>query len=94
MSQGYSIAEAKAQLSRLVHRAEEGQPIQLTRRGKAVAVVLSIDDYQQLVEPRKTSWDVVVRLRRSGELENLDLDPDEIFDIAKDPSPNTEISAW
>ena len=38
MDSTYSIAEARDALTGLVHRVEEGEPIQLTRRGRPVAV--------------------------------------------------------
>ena len=44
----YSIAEAPDQLSRVVHQAEEDGPVELTRRGKTVAVVVSADDCERL----------------------------------------------
>ncbi len=34
-----SLAEAKAQLSKLVERAAAGEPVCITRRGKAVAQI-------------------------------------------------------
>jgi antitoxin Phd len=48
----YSIAEAKNALPSLVHAAETGQCVQITRRGKPVAVLLSMDDYERLTTPR------------------------------------------
>jgi prevent-host-death family protein len=43
-----SIAQAKDSLTELLYEAEEGRPIQVTRRGKAVAVLLSEADYARL----------------------------------------------
>ncbi|MBX3167922.1 MAG: type II toxin-antitoxin system Phd/YefM family antitoxin [Candidatus Eremiobacteraeota bacterium] len=48
MAKQYSIAAARDQLARLVHDAEEGQPVELTRRGKPVAILLAIEDYRRL----------------------------------------------
>jgi len=36
-----SIVNAKARLPSLVQRAESGEPVHITRRGKRVAVILS-----------------------------------------------------
>ena len=41
MSKSYSIAKARDQLAELVHRAEKGAAVELTRHGKPVAVILS-----------------------------------------------------
>ena len=38
-----SLAEAKAQLSELVERAAAGEPVCITRRGKAVAQITAVD---------------------------------------------------
>ncbi len=49
MARSYSIAEARDQLARLVHRAESGRAVELTRRGRPVAVLLSASEYERLV---------------------------------------------
>ena len=43
-----SIAEAKARFAQLVHLAEGGQAVRITRRGRAVAVLVSEADYLRL----------------------------------------------
>ncbi|SER02870.1 prevent-host-death family protein [Solimonas aquatica] len=43
-----SIADAKNRLTELLYEAEEGQTLQLTRRGQPVAVLLSEADYLRL----------------------------------------------
>ncbi|WP_394751857.1 type II toxin-antitoxin system Phd/YefM family antitoxin [Crenothrix sp.] len=43
-----SIAYAKNNLSSLIQQVEASEPIHLTRHGKAVAVVISETDYQNL----------------------------------------------
>ena len=48
MTRTASIAEARNQLPALVHSAESGQSIALTRRGKTVAVLLSIEEFQRM----------------------------------------------
>jgi len=92
MSKTYSIAEAKSHLSRLVHLVEEGVPVELTRRGRPVAVVLSIEEYKQLRTPRKSSWDAVEKFQASHNVAELDIDPDEVFAVEKDPSSGREFS--
>lgn len=44
-----TISEAKNNLTKLVHNAEEGEIVQLTRHGKPVAVILSMERYQAYV---------------------------------------------
>ncbi len=38
-----TVAEAKAHLSELIERAERGQPVQITRRGKLVARITGVE---------------------------------------------------
>lgn len=48
MLKRYSIAEARRNLPSLVDEAESGSEVELTRRGKAVAVVVSVEAYERL----------------------------------------------
>ncbi len=41
-----TISEAKNNLTQLVHSAEAGEIVELTRHGKPVAAILSIEKYQ------------------------------------------------
>ncbi|WP_028081130.1 type II toxin-antitoxin system Phd/YefM family antitoxin [Solimonas soli] len=43
-----SIADAKNRLTELLYEAEEGAPVQVTRRGQPVAVLLSEAEYARL----------------------------------------------
>ncbi len=87
----FSIAEAKSHLAQLVHQVEAGPPVELTRRGQAVAMVVSIRDYQRFT-PRHDVWDAVRKLRESYDLEALDIEPDEVFTVERDPSPGKDFS--
>ena len=48
MARQYSIARARDRLPSIVHEVERGQPVELTRRGKPVAVVMSVHDYRRM----------------------------------------------
>ena len=48
MSRKYSIAEARARLPAIVDQAEAGQEIEVTRRGKPVAAVVSVRELARL----------------------------------------------
>lgn len=59
MDDDYSIAQARNQLSELVHQAESGKAVKLTRRGKPVAVVVSLATYESLSASKATpAWNV------------------------------------
>lgn len=85
MPKSYSIARARDQLARLVHRAETGVAVELTRHGKAVAVIVSKQDYEELTKQRPGLWDAIERYRRESDLESADLGPD-IFEGVRDRS--------
>lgn len=58
MNEKHSIAEARNHLSELVQRAETGEPVTLTRRGRAVAVLVSHHQFQNLQGARQPGfWD-------------------------------------
>jgi prevent-host-death family protein len=43
----YSVAEARDKLPALVHQAERGRPVRITRRGKRAAVLISEGEYRR-----------------------------------------------
>ena len=47
MCHRYSIAEARTNLPTIVDQAEAGLRVELTRRGKAVAVVVSLREFER-----------------------------------------------
>ena len=64
----YSIAEARNSLPALVHQAETSSAVQLSRRGKPVAMIISIADYQKMIENSLDWWSLVQQQRASGHL--------------------------
>ena len=91
MSKSYSIAEARHHLAALVHELERKPFIELTRRGKPVAVLLSIQEYHRLLAKETNFWDAYVAFRNSVDLSQLQIEPD-VFDGLRDRSPGREVS--
>ena len=58
-----TIAEAKNNLSQLIHRLESDEPIHLTRHGKPVAVMLSEANYQKLTQKNKGLFQAIQQWR-------------------------------
>jgi prevent-host-death family protein len=52
MAQSYAIAEARANLPTLIDEVAAGAAVQLTRRGKVIAVMISVAEYERLRAPR------------------------------------------
>ena len=75
-----SIAEAKTQLTRLIHQAEQGQAVHITRRGKPVAVLLSEDEYARLRQgqEQRNFWDLIAEMRADPGFEPVDWPKDEV----------------
>jgi len=93
MIKTYSIAEARDHFTELVRAVEEETIIQLTRRGKLVAILLSPDEYDRLQEKQIGFWDAYTEFRRHLDEQALDLDPDEIFANLRDQTPGRE-ATW
>ena len=51
--QSFSIADARSQLPTIIHTVERGDITQLTRRGKPVAILLSLKEYETLLSQGK-----------------------------------------
>ena len=73
-----SIAEARNNFTGLVHAAEAGDTIELTRHGKPIAVLLALGEYERLSEGRpdfrKAYRDF---LRRNPDLRDHAVEPEE-----------------
>jgi prevent-host-death family protein len=86
----HTIADARANLAELVREAESGRPVELTRRGKRVAVLVSTREYERLVgQPRRFSaaWDA---FRKEVDLPSLGIEPEEIFAGVRDACPGRD----
>jgi prevent-host-death family protein len=65
MSKQFSIADARRNLPSLVDQAESGSEVQLTRRGRAVAVVISVEAYERLKSQRTTFAEAYQAFRKN-----------------------------
>src|SRR2546428_68996 len=68
----YPIAEAKDQLPALVHAAEERGPVDITRRGERVAVLVSAREYDRLASGRRGFSAALDQFRKTHDLAELD----------------------
>ena len=85
MSKSYSIASAQSRLPGILHDVERGEPVEITRRGKPIAVVLSIDAYRRMSAPAKGFAELYDAWRRSVNPEDLE-DAPAYFDGLRDRS--------
>ncbi len=49
MSNQYSLLQAQEQLTKIIREVEDGTPAEITRDDKPVAIVISIEEYNQLL---------------------------------------------
>jgi prevent-host-death family protein len=74
VTQAVSLSEAKAQLAGLVHAAESGEVVHISRHGKAVAVLLSEQAYAALqgeVQGTRVG-EAIAQWRRAGRSQHGD----------------------
>ncbi|MGB0723194.1 MAG: type II toxin-antitoxin system Phd/YefM family antitoxin [Gammaproteobacteria bacterium] len=92
-----SVAEAKNQLPRLLKQAEAGEPVHITRRGRAVAVLLSESEFARLSggAAAHDPFQAILRWRARADLDEVDLSPAEVdpSPAEVDPSP-AEVDGW
>lgn len=74
--QQYSILEANHHLPTLIDKVERGESIELTKQGKAVAVLLSEREYQRLMINRPSPWEALQTFRQAVNIEQLEIDTD------------------
>lgn len=90
MEKSYSIAEARNNLAAIVHDVEVASAVGLTRRGRPVAVLLSVEEYRRLLRGGKDFWSAYDEFRNDVDLERLDIGP-EVFKGVRDPSPGRDV---
>ncbi len=75
-----SVTQARNTLSGLIREVEAGEAVHITRRGRAVAVLVSMDDYDRLEsgEPRRDFWQGTKEWRAEAGVDWPELTPDEV----------------
>jgi antitoxin Phd len=91
MPKSFSIAEARHDLAALVHQLDRQPRIELTRRGKPVAVLISVREYNRLATPARRFWEAYETFAKSNDLQRLEIDP-EFFTDARDRSGGREMN--
>ncbi|MEL6138692.1 MAG: type II toxin-antitoxin system Phd/YefM family antitoxin [Cyanobacteria bacterium J06628_6] len=66
----YSIAQARDRFTQLVHEVEQGGSVEVTRRGQRVAVILSAEEYDRLLQPKQGFWEGVLAWRKQFGLDD------------------------
>ncbi len=72
----YSITEAKTHFPQLIKKVEQGSVIHLTQHDKKVAVIISIQKYQQLNHKKRDFSEVLDELFK----QNIAIENTRLFD--------------
>ena len=91
MAKQHSIAEARNSLPSLVREAESGKAVELTRRGELVAVLIGRRQYERLTSKYRRFSEAYGDFTREFDLEDLTIDPDELFAGARDDIHGREV---
>lgn len=86
MASRYSIAKARANLAKIIDQAAAGETVELTRRGRPVAVVLSCEALERLRSGRPRFGEAYRAFLERFPIAEAGID-DEVFAIARDRSP-------
>ncbi len=85
MRKRYSLSEAKDHLSRLAHAVARNGAVEITRRGRPVAMLVSMEEYERLHGRRVGFWQALEAFRRAA---GRDMSPgDDVFLDLRDRSP-------
>ena len=90
MQKQFSISEAKNKLPTIIHYVEKGPYVELTRRGRPVAVLLSIQEYERLSRKYTGFWSAVSEFRRKVEDKGIEIS-DRDFEGLRDASSGREV---
>jgi prevent-host-death family protein len=92
MPRTYSVAEARAQLPAILDAVESGSSVELTRRGRAVAVVLPVDEYARLRTNQRVEFNAAyARFLEAHDLKEIGVDK-SFAKRARDRSPGRKVA--
>jgi prevent-host-death family protein len=87
----YSIADARANLPDIVDQAEAGVEVELTRRGRPVAVVVSRRTFDRLRRQHGQFSDAYQRFLEQFSLDEIGLEVDELS-ATRDPTTGRQVT--
>ena len=90
MAHRYSVAEARAQLPSIIGQAEAGEAVELTRRGRAVTVVLSCEAFERLRSERPSFGKTYRTFLERFALEEVGLE-DDFASLVRDRSAGRKV---
>ena len=71
--ESYALFEARNQFTTLVRKVGNGPPVEITRHGKSVAILMGIDEYKRLKESHSSFYSKLMDFRKRHMDEELSL---------------------
>jgi len=87
----HSIAEVRRDLPKLVREAENGRPVELTRHGRPVAVLIGRRSLERIVSDHRRFTEAYKDFTSETDLAELALDPDELFANVRDKTSGRDV---
>lgn len=88
----YSVAQTRNRFAEIVHSLETQPRVEVTRRGRPVAVLISIEAFERLQATQADFWDNYQAFRAAYDLAGLEIGPETFADV-RDRSTGREF-AW
>jgi prevent-host-death family protein len=79
------VVEAKNKLPSIIHEVEQGSIVEITRHGKAVAIVVGQKDYERLKEKGQGFWVTLGKMRNLLSSEGIVFEESDFLNL-RDPS--------
>lgn len=77
MPETFSITQAKNNLTAIIQGVETGPAVQITRRGKPVAMLVSLKEYERLLRRQNNLHDAMMAFRQSLEEVGVEITGEE-----------------
>lgn len=90
MKRTFTVAEARTNLPNLLKAVEHGEQVEITRRGRPVAVVLSLSDYHRLGRTSSGFWSAYEAWRADTPPDDLGL-AEDYFSNLRDRTPGRDV---
>jgi cellobiose PTS system EIIB component len=88
----YSLSQVQENPEGIIQTVEREKTVEITQQGKQVAMLLSVDEYERLVEAKSSGFGAALKKFRQELVdEGIDIDPDEVFKDVRDRSPGREV---
>jgi prevent-host-death family protein len=93
VSKQLSIAEARNQFANVIHETERSGPVEVTRRGQPVAVIVSIKEFRRLTARKGGFWAAYQKWKADPKFRDVDIDP-SLFEGVRNKSAAEVPNPW